>query len=92
MILADLPARHHQSRQTFEKSNISFFLQIVQHFLHQNKSMINGEAKVIHSSTHIMVQTCWTRMFPPLRTEIPSFRVNVTVAPRRPETTHHEID
>lgn len=35
---ASLPAGHHQPRQTFEKPHVSFFLQVVQHFLQQSKS------------------------------------------------------
>lgn len=35
---ASLPAGHHQPGQTFEKPHVSFFLQVVQHFLQQSKS------------------------------------------------------
>lgn len=29
--------------------------------------------------------TCWTSVFPPLRMEMPSLRVTVTIAPSRPD-------
>ncbi len=31
------------------------------------------------------MRTCWTSMFPPLRMEMPSLRVKVTIAPSRPD-------
>lgn len=50
--VALLPAGHHQTRQTFEKSHISFFLQVVQHFLQQKKKksklITNGSCEVTH--------------------------------------------
>lgn len=85
LVIVSLPARHHQSRQTFEKANISFFLQVVQHFLHQDKSTVNRELMLWTNSACWLMRTCWTSMFPPLRMEMPSLRVKVTIAPSRPD-------
>lgn len=40
---------------------------------------------------HKEICTCWTRMFPPFRIEMPNLRVTVTMAPRRPGDDNAQI-
>lgn len=93
MIRVPLPARHHQSRQTLEEADVSFLLEVVQHFLHKEpKQSEHGSSARRHLSSLKSYQTkcrllftCCTRMLPPFRMEMPSWRVTVTMAPSRPD-------
>lgn len=93
MVRVRLPARHHQSGQTLEEADVSFLLEVVQHFLHkepkQSQHGSSGRRRFPSlKSNHIkcrLMFTCCTRMLPPFRMEMPSWRVTVTMAPRRPD-------
>lgn len=49
--MVSVPARHHEPRQTFKKANVSFLLEVVQHFLDQDKkNLCVNSAVAVHSS------------------------------------------
>lgn len=58
MIRVPLPARHHQSRQTLEEADVSFLLEVVQHFLHKEpKQSERGSSARRHVSSLTSNQT-----------------------------------